>query len=152
MHAPPLVRRAAPYLTLASLIGAGLASPLAVSAQDARGAANMLRLEDAVRLAVENNRQLKIAQLDVGKAEEEVAAATKKRLPQFSVSVLESQLLTPLDFHIQAGQFGTFPSTGPVPAVNTRISTPLRPTTYVVGNASQPLSQLYQINLGVRAK
>lgn len=131
----------------------GLVIPLAVSAQDTRPAApETLVLDDAVRLALDNNRQLRIAALDVGKAEEQVAAATKKRYPQFSLSVLGSYLLTPLNFHVEAGQFGTFESIGPVPPINTAISTPQQFTTFVVGNASQPLSQLYQINLGVQAK
>jgi outer membrane protein TolC len=120
--------------------------------QDATSPANQLTLDAAVSLAMANNRQLKRIVLEVEKAEDEVAATRTERLPQFNLYLLESELLTPLNFQFPAGTFGTFPGIGPVPAHNTDISTPLRPTTYIFQTATQPLSQLHRIGLGIQAQ
>ena len=56
-----------------------------------------VRITTAIRLAVENNRQLVTALLQVKKAEEELAASRTHRLPSFETSVLATQLLTPVD-------------------------------------------------------
>jgi outer membrane protein TolC len=110
-----------------------------------------MTLDAAVSFAMTNNRQVKRAALQVEKAEAEVAATRTERLPHFNLYLLESELLTPLDFQFPQGQFGTFPGIGPIPAQNTTISTPLHPTTYIFQNAVQPLSQLHRIGLGIRA-
>ena len=119
--------------------------------QDSTSPSRQLTLDAAVSLAMTNNRQVKRTALDVEKAQDEVAAARTLRLPNFSLYLLESELLTRLNFQFPEGTFGTFPGIGPIPAHNTNISTPLRPTTYVFGRAAQPLSQLYRIGLGVQA-
>jgi len=53
----------------------------------------VLTLDAAIRLAVANNRSLKIASLEVDKSKWQVAEVKTKRLPSFSGSVLGSQLL-----------------------------------------------------------
>jgi outer membrane protein TolC len=58
-------------------------------------------------------------------------------------------LLAPVNFLVQEGQFGTYPGIGPIPATNTNITTPLRPTTFIYATATQPLSQLHHINLAI---
>jgi outer membrane protein TolC len=131
-----------------ALLAVTLALPMAARAQDQPAA--VLRLDDALRLAADSNRQLKIAELDVQKAQERVSAATKKRYPQFSFTLLESQLLTELAFTVEQGQFGSFPGIGPVPPDRTRITTPaFQPTAYAIGSVQQPLSQLYRIGLSI---
>jgi outer membrane protein len=55
-----------------------------------------------------------------------------------------------VDFTFQRGAFGSFPAIGPVPATNTRIHTPLRPTFYALTQFSQPLSQQYKIGLSIK--
>jgi len=130
------------YLVMASL---------AVAQQDSTSPARPLSLDAAVSLAMTNNRQVKRTALDVEKAQDEVAVARTQRLPNLSLYLLESELLTRLNFQFPEGTFGTYPGIGPVPAHNTTISTPLRPTTYIFGRTVQPLSQLYRIGLGVQA-
>jgi outer membrane protein len=110
----------------------------------------VVTLEQAVALALQNNRLVKNAALEVEKAADNVAAARTRRFPALKVQVLESYLLTSVDFTFERGAFGTFPGIGPVPAEDTKISTPRRPTTLVVAQVTQPLSQLYRIGLGVR--
>src|SRR5689334_20654031 len=133
------------------LIAAALLTGVMV-AQDASSAPRLLTLDDAVQLALANNRSLQIANLEVEKSKWQIAETKTKRLPSFSASVLGSQLLNTLAFTFKEGAFGTFPGTGPVPAKDTDITTPRRPTAYVVGQANQPLSQLYKIHLGIRTQ
>ena len=120
--------------------------------QDSTSPADQLTLDAAVSLAMANNRQLKRTILEVEKAADEVAAMRTERLPHFNLTLFESELLTRLNFQFPAGTFGIFPGIGPVPARNTDISTPLRPTTYIFQTATQPLSQLHRIGLGIQAQ
>jgi outer membrane protein TolC len=103
-------------------------------------------------MALDSNRQLKIAALDVERAQERIAEARTKRLPAFSTYLLESQLITSLDFTVKAGQFGLFNAIGPVPSTDTKITTPRQPTAFVTAQVAQPLSQLHQIGLSIRAQ
>src|SRR6185369_7016167 len=41
---------------------------------------------------------------------------------------------------------------GPFPATDTKVTTPRQPIAYVVSQATQPLSQLYKIHLGIKAQ
>ena len=115
-------------------------------------ASSVLTLDDAIRLAVSSNRSLKIASLEVDKSKWQVAEVKTKRLPSFSGSVLGSQLLNEVGFNFPAGAFGTIPGVGPFPTADTKITTPRQPIAIVMSQATQPLSQLYKINLGVRAE
>jgi outer membrane protein len=112
----------------------------------------VLTLDDAIRLAVANNRSLKIASLEVDKSKWQVAEVKTKRLPSFSGSVLGSQLLNDVSFNFPAGAFGNIPGVGPFPTADTKVTTSRQPIAYVMSQAMQPLSQLYKINLAVRAQ
>ena len=112
----------------------------------------VLTLDDAIRLAVANNRSLKIASLEVDKSKWQVAEVKTKRLPSFSSSVLGSQLLNDVSFNFPVGAFGNIPGVGPFPTADTKVTTSRQPIAYVMSQAMQPLSQLYKINLGVRAQ
>jgi outer membrane protein len=111
-----------------------------------------LTLDEAVRTAITNNRSLQVATLEISKAKLDVAQSKTKRLPAFSTTVLGSELLNELSFTFKEGAFGTFPSTGPIPDKDTKITTPQRPTAVVISQVTQPLSQLYKIHLGIRAQ
>jgi outer membrane protein TolC len=140
-------------LTRHALLATMLALPIGLSAQAPESrSVEVLGLDRAVAMALDSNRQLKIAALDVERAQERVAEARSKRLPAFSTYVLESQLISSLDFSIRAGQFGTFNAVGPVPSTDTKITTPRQPTTFVTAQVAQPLSQLHQIGLSIRAQ
>ena len=64
--------------------------------------AGRLSLEEAIRIAVENNRQLQSARLQVDKAETDVETARTRRLPAFDLEVTTSQLLTPVSDRLRA--------------------------------------------------
>jgi outer membrane protein TolC len=132
-------------ITLMLVAAMGL-SPCA-SAQTSDG--EVLTLDEAIQLAHSNNRDLKRSGLDVDKQREALGAAKSELYPRLDTSVLAAQLLTPIDFTIKAGQLGTFPATGPVPASNTDLHTPARPIAIASITLTQPLTQLFRIHLFV---
>src|SRR6266478_3499137 len=111
--------------------------------------ATVLTLEEALLLARSNNRDLKQFGFDVGKQREALAEAKTHLYPRFDTSVLAAQLLAPLDFTINKGQFGTFSGTGPIPGSNTDLHTPARPIAIASVTATQPLTQLIRIHLSL---
>jgi outer membrane protein len=129
-----------------------LSVAMSATAQDSAVGSPLLSMDQAIQLAVANNRSLKIASLDVDKSKWQIAEFKTKRLPSLSATVLGSQLLNELSFTFKEGAFGNFPATGPIPSTDTKITTPRQPTAYVVGQVTQPLSQLYKIHLGLRAQ
>ena len=103
-------------------------------------------------MAVENNRQLQTARLQVEKADADLAAARTRRLPVFETEVTRIAAVDARsDFAFPQGAFGDFPGTGPIPATDTTVSVPRQPTMYVSSQVSQPLSQLFRIGLGIRS-
>jgi outer membrane protein TolC len=109
----------------------------------------VLTLDQALLLAKSTNRDLKLFGLDVGKQREALGEAKTHLYPRFDTSVLAAQLLAPLDFTINKGQFGTFPGTGPIPGSNTDLHTPARPIAIASVTATQPLTQLFRIHLSI---
>lgn len=117
---------------------------------ESSGAAPLLTLDEAVSLALRDNRVVKNAALEAQKAEDRVGIARSKRLPQFQVDALAGSLVRPFDFSFPAGSFGTYPDIGPIPSTDARITTKARLTTFVSAGVDQPLSQLHKIRIGIR--
>src|SRR3979490_2367880 len=113
------------------------------------GGGTVLTLAQALQLARSNNRSLKQFRLDVGKQREAFGEARTHLYPRFDTSVLAAELLTPLDFTIKKGQFGTFSGTGPIPGSNTDLHTPARPIAIASVTATQALTQLIRIHLSI---
>lgn len=113
--------------------------------------APVLTLEDAVSLALSNNRLVKNSALEAQKFDFRVSTAHSRRLPQFQFAALGGELMHSFDFTFEPGAFGTYPGVGPIPGSTTKIRTPARFTTYLTGNADQPLTQQYKIGLGIHA-
>jgi hypothetical protein len=109
----------------------------------------VLTLEQAVALAVQNNVNVKNAALSLGQSEDQLTAIRTQRLPNLKLVVSESHLLTPIDLTFKEGAFGTFPGVGPIPADRTTLCTDPRFATDVYARAAQPLSQLYRIGLSI---
>ncbi len=110
----------------------------------------VLTLEEAISLALRDNRQVKNAQLAVGKAEDQVAATRTFRLPKFEFNALATQNLTGLDFTFTKGVLGNYPNVGPIPDRDIKLGTPLRPTAILNGQVTMPLSQQYRLGLNVK--
>ena len=113
-------------------------------------AGEVLTLEEAISLALRDNRQVKNAQLAVGKAEDQVAATRTFRLPKFEFNALATQTLTGLDFTFTKGVLGNYPNVGPLPDRDVKLSTPLRPTAILNGQVTMPLSQQYRLGLNIK--
>src|SRR5689334_5101002 len=73
------------------------------------GQAEVLTLEQAVELALSQNRQIKSAAIEVEKYSDKLAALRTKRLPEFKFNTLASQLLTPMSYTFEKGAFGEYP-------------------------------------------
>jgi outer membrane protein len=112
----------------------------------------VLTLERAVALALENNRLIKNAALEAAKAQDSLAASRTRLLPSFDVTALDSKNLTDLNFRFPKGAFGDFPATGPIPASDTEVTSPGGSTAFVVGRITQPLLHLPRVGLGVSLK
>jgi outer membrane protein len=110
-----------------------------------------LTLDDAVNLALRNNRTVRISMLEVEKLGQNISAFRTHRLPVIQVAMMGSGLLTPFSFEFNAGAFGTYPGIGPIPAQNKDITTPRQVTGFMMDSVAQPLSQLYKINLGLKS-
>ncbi|HEY4816342.1 MAG TPA: TolC family protein [Candidatus Acidoferrum sp.] len=112
--------------------------------------ARLLTLQEAVSLARSHNRELKQAGIEIHKQKEAFSEAKTQLYPRFDTYFLASELLSPLDFTIKSGTFGTFSATGPIPAKDSVIHTPARPVAIASITATQPLTQLFRINLSIK--
>lgn len=112
--------------------------------------AKPLTLEEAVSIVLSHNRKLKQEGLEIHKQQEVFSEAKTQLYPRFDTYFLESELFTPLDFTIKSGALGTFPATGPIPAKDSVIHTPARPVAIASVTATQPLTQLFRINLSIK--
>jgi outer membrane protein TolC len=110
-----------------------------------------LTLDEAIAIAIKNNRDINAASHSVDSASLSVATARSQRLPQFSAETLAAQSITQLGVDFPAGAFGVFEGIGPVPAVDTRVTSPRRPLLLAQATLTQPISQLFKINLNVKA-
>ena len=110
-----------------------------------------MTLNDAVSLALDNNRLVKNSTLESEKFDFRMNTARSRRLPQFQFSMLGGKLLHPFNFTFPAGAFGTYPGIGPIPATQTGVKTPAVFTTYTNAGITEPLTQQYKIHLGIRA-
>ena len=123
-----------------------MASPLSVPAQQAAGApGEVLTLDDAVSLALRENRQVKNAQLSVGQAGDAVEAARTLRMPSMYFYSLVSQQLLKHDAGSDSSGTEVVPGVGPFFSIGTA----RRPTAIFAGQILQPLSQQYRIRLDI---
>jgi outer membrane protein TolC len=113
--------------------------------------APLLSIDEAIRIALENSRQVKIARLSVATAADEVAALKTRRRPNVNLQMLAGSLVAPLELTFERGSIGTFSATGPIPAADTRIGNDPQFTGFVFARIAQPLTQLSTIGWGVRA-
>jgi outer membrane protein len=109
---------------------------------------DVLTLDQAVSLGLQQNRSIKRGELEVQKAEDSLAVLRTKRRPAFDVTFLEGRLLADINLAFPGGAFGVFPGIGPVPAAETTVTTPAQWTSTTWVRVTQPLSQLHQIALG----
>lgn len=108
-----------------------------------------LTLSHAIQLAIDHNRPVKIAQLDITKARWQVAQAKAKRFPEISTYFFGSGNLTSPSFTFKKGIFGAV-NNAPSPSQDTHIKLSQGFTGYAVAQVAQPVTQLYKIHLAIR--
>src|SRR5688572_12446835 len=124
---------------------------LIARAQESTPLPETLTVEQAVQYALQHNPSLRTAELDVEKADDNLAAFRTRRLPSIRWNALGGQLLTTPSVTFSRGVFGTYPENGPIPSRETKVDTPRRPTAFVFGQVLQPLSQQRRLGLGVES-
>jgi outer membrane protein TolC len=107
--------------------------------------AETLSLEQAVSIAVENNRAVKTVALDAEKAKDKLAATRTRQLPAFDTYLLGAQQLRSFDFTLEKGVLGSYGATGPLPDQDVHLKTPLQPTGLLMNKVTQPISSLIRI-------
>lgn len=109
-----------------------------------------LTLQQAVELALEHNRLINHEKLEVEKARDRMAFTATRRLPAFDVYTLGLEWFKPPEFRFDKGVFGLFPGLGPVPPTNTTLTSGHGPSAFIMARATQPLTQLRRIGIGMR--
>lgn len=109
-----------------------------------------LTLDRALEIAFERNRTLEIRELEVGKAEERLAATRTHRYPVFQVDVNGNKPLNSIEFGFERGIFGEFPGIGPIPSTDTQVTRSKDFNWFLTATLAQPLLQQYQVGLGVK--
>ncbi len=136
-----------PSLILLFLLTLGSVS---AHAQEGEAEQPTLTLEQALALAQQDNRQIKISKQSELAANDQILAVKTQRYPQFNVQLTGGALLTPVSVEFNRGVFGT--SGGNlVPSENSVVTTDPKLTGMAVIQAYQPLSQLYNIRLNIEA-
>jgi outer membrane protein TolC len=111
----------------------------AANAQQSFAPETVLTLKQALDIALQDNRTLDNAEMDLGKAADSLAAERTKRLPKLNPGASEAYNLTPQSYTYETGTFG------PVPTEDVEITSNEGFTTIVSASVKQPLSDLYRI-------
>ena len=119
-----------PLTTLRLALFLSLSTPALASAQ-----APVVTLDEAVRAALANNRDVALAAREVDKASHQIEAMRTNRLPRLNVNFIEPFIFT--DLELRLGPLGT-------------LGLPHN-FAFVIGSAAQPITQLNDIALGVKA-
>src|SRR5258708_30169513 len=107
----------------------------------------VLSLDQAINIALQNNRSLKNARLNVGKGEDEIRSVRTSRLPSTHFYALVSQDMVKHEINLTNPVTGIFPGIEPFFALSTR----RRPTAVFAAPGLQPISPQYRIGLALEA-
>jgi outer membrane protein TolC len=112
------------------------------------GSEPLLTLEEALTIALAENRGVRAASLEIGRAEDRIGAVQARRLPALRIGLAADYPIVPIDLNFFQGDFGTFPGIGPVPSRDTTLSTQ-RWLAAASAAVIQPLAQQYRLGLTV---
>lgn len=112
--------------------------------------APLLKLDDAIEMAVSQNHLLDGAARAVDAAKDRAAALRTRRLPAVALSAFELRWTDSLDLTIPAGSLGNVPPIGPFPTQDATLSIPADNGGLAMVSVSQPITQQYKIGLGVK--
>jgi outer membrane protein TolC len=122
--------------------GAVLMTGMLLSGQEAPTDAPILSLPQAIQIAVDHNRPVNIAKLEIAKSKWEVAQIKTKRFPAISTYLFASGDITNPTFTFPADLFDN------KQPQQQKLSNGI--TGYAFVQVAQPLTQLYQIRLAIR--
>src|SRR2546422_2978241 len=108
-------------------------------------ALDTLTLDEAVAMALENNRGLRSSALDAEKLGDRLKSSSTRQFPSISLYALGAQQLRSFDFTLKKGVLGTYSGTGPLPSEDVHLQTSTAPTGIFVGRLAQPLTSLIKI-------
>jgi len=108
--------------------------------------AESLTLEQAIALALHDNHATKIAQLEVDKADESIAAAKTFRFPSLHAYTLVSKNLANNELDVPNPAGNLFPGLGPFFILNDSSQT----RAIFAGSIIEPLTQQYRIGLNIK--
>ena len=123
-----------PASRLTRVVAAGLVAAFTSCLPAAAQPAPVLPLADAVQLALAQNRDLQQAQAEVDKATYQSDLARAQRLPRINLGIIQPNFISEVDLRL-----------GPV-----NLGLP-RAFAFAFGTVTQPISQLYDIGLGMKA-
>lgn len=121
-----------------------------VCAAYGQSGARTLTLDEAIDIAIRNNRSAKNAQLEADRSSDKLAALKTRRLPGLKVSGLINQPLTTFDTTFEQGVFGTYQGIGPIPSETTSITSSTNTSALMVAQITQPITQLKRIGLQIK--
>src|SRR6266850_7723522 len=106
----------------------------------------VLSFDQAINIALQNNRSLKNARLKVEKGEDEIRSMRTSRFPSSRFYALVSEDMVKHETNLTNPLTGVFPGIGPV----FNLSTSRRPTAVFAAQVLQPISQQYRIGLSIK--
>lgn len=121
------------------------AAPTVRCQQVSQPAGGLLTLDEAITIAIRDNRSLKNARLGVEKSDEQLAAIRTARLPVIKIHSIFSEGLIKHEANLPNPVSNLIPGLGPF----FTLTTPGRPTAVFAVQALQPISQQYKIGLTV---
>jgi len=110
----------------------------------------VMTLDQAITIALKNNREAKNARLEIAKADNKLDAYRTRRLPSFKINSLVSQPLNTIDTTFKQGVFGIYPGNVPVPIQDTVIKSSMNTTVLLAGQVTQPITQLRRIGFQIK--
>src|SRR5258708_25770177 len=115
-------------------------------AQSAPAAGESLTLDQVIDLALRDNHAMKIAKLQVGRADEDISAAKTSRFPALHMYTSVSGNLANNELKVPNPANTLFPGLGPLFTINdSRKVTAIFPA-----SAIEPLTQQYRIGLNIK--
>ena len=107
-------------------------------------------LEDALRLALADNRSVQASALDVQRAAETLKAAKTQRLPSFAVDAEFGMPLMRPYLELGTGVLGNV-NGSPFPEEPVRLTSTRTPSVLALSQVQEPLSRQHQIGLEIKA-
>lgn len=107
-------------------------------------------LDEAIRLAVDQNRSIQQAMVAASAAGDAIRAARTQRLPSFKTSTTSGMLLSRPTVTFDRGVFGEYAELGPIPGNTVNVTTARKLTAIVSSEVALPLTQQRRIGLGIR--